>query len=171
VTRASPPELRNYWKSSYLSDQLTHEAIDTVVAHAAEITSPLSIIVIERLGGAVSRIDEDETAFGHRDAAFDFRTLSLWTDLHESDVHIGWTRELWTAMQPFSTGAVYVNNLGKEGEDRVKAAYTPAKYERLVALKDKYDRENLFRQNQNIRPSARTTDAVKEPARGAPANS
>ena len=129
------PGLRNYWKSSYLN-QLTDEAVDTVVAHAAEITSPLSIIAIERLGGAVSRIDEDETAFGHRNTAFDFRVLSLWTDPHESDAHIAWTRELWTAMQPFSTGAVYVNNLGNEGEDRVKAAYAPAKYERLVALKD-----------------------------------
>jgi FAD/FMN-containing dehydrogenase len=95
-----PPGLRNYWKSSYLN-QLTDEAIDTVVAHAAEITSPLSVIAIERLGGAVSRIGEDETAFGHRDAAFDFRTLSLWADAHESDAHIAWTREFWTAMQPW----------------------------------------------------------------------
>jgi len=147
-----PPGLCNYWKSRYLN-QLTDEAVDTVVAHAAQITSPLSVIAIERLGGAVSRIGEDETAFGHRDAAFDFRTLSLWADAHESDTHIAWTREFWTAMQPFSTGGVYVNNLGKEGEDRVKAAYPQAKYERLVALKDRYDTENLFRVNQNIRPS------------------
>ena len=149
-----PSGLRNYWKSSYLN-QLTDEAIDGVVAHAAKITSPLSLIAIERLGGAVSRIGEDETAFGHRDAAFDFRILSLWTDRHESDAHIAWTRELWTAVQPISTGGVYVNNLGKEGEDRVKAAYSPAKHERLVALKDRYDPDNLFRLNQNIRPSVR----------------
>jgi FAD/FMN-containing dehydrogenase len=147
-----PPGLRNYWKSSYLHE-LTDKAVGTLVDHAAEITSPLSVIAIERLGGAVSRIGEDETAFGHRDAGFDFRTLSLWTDPDESDVHIPWTRQFWEAMQPFSTGGVYVNNLGKEGEGRVKAAYAPAKYERLVALKDRYDPENLFRLNQNIRPS------------------
>jgi hypothetical protein len=147
-----PPGLRNYWKSSYMNE-LTDKAVDMLVAHAAEITSPLSVIVLERLGGAVSRIGEDETAFGHRDAAFDFRALSLWTDQDESDVHITWTRQLWSAMQPFSTGGVYVNNLGKEGEDRVMAAYASAKYDRLVALKDRYDPENLFRLNQNIRPS------------------
>jgi FAD/FMN-containing dehydrogenase len=154
-----PPGLQNYWKSSYLND-LTDEAIHTVVAHAAEITSPLSVIAIERLGGAVSRIGEYETAFGHRNAAFDLRILSLWTHPHESDEHIGWARELWTAMQPFSTGAVYVNNLGKEGEDRVKAAYAPATYERLVALKDRYDGGNLFRLNQNIRPSSQPAIAT-----------
>ena len=148
-----PPGLRNYWKSSYLNE-LTDEAVQTVVAHAAEMTSPLSVIAIERLGGAVSRIDEHETAFGHRDAAFDLRILSLWTDSHESDEHIGWARELWTAMQPFSTGSVYVNNLGREGEDRVRAAYAPATYERLVALKDRYDGGNLFRLNQNIPPTS-----------------
>jgi len=147
-----PPALRNYWKSSYLK-QLTDEAVDTVTAHASKMTSPLSVIAIERLGGAVSRIGEDEAALSHRDAAFDFRTLSLWADRHESDVHIGWTREFWTAMQPFSTGGVYVNNLGNEGEDRVKAAYSPTKYERLVALKHTYDPDNLFRLNQNIRPT------------------
>jgi hypothetical protein len=148
-----PPGLRNYWKSSYLNE-LTDEAVGTIVAHAAEMASPLSVIAIERMGGAVSRIDERETACDHRDAAFDLRILSLWTNPHESDVHIGWAREFWTAMQPFSTGAVYVNNLGKEGEDRVRAAYAPATYERLVALKDRYDSENLFRLNQNIRPSS-----------------
>jgi hypothetical protein len=154
-----PPGLRNYWKSCYL-DQLTDEAVDTLVGQAAEITSPLSVIAIERQGGAVSRIGEDQTAFSHRDAAFDLRTLSLWTDPDESAVHIGWTRQLWTAMQPFSTGGVYVNNLGNEGDDRVKAAYAPAKYERLVALKDRYDPENLFRLNQNIRPSSQRAAAL-----------
>ena len=164
-----PPGLRNHWKSSYLN-QLTDEAIDTVVAHAAAITSPLSLIAIERLGGAVSRVDKDETAFGHRDAAFDFRALSLWRDPHESDAHIAWTRELSTAMQPFSTGAVYVNNLGNEGEDRIKAAYAPGKYDRLVALKDTYDPANRFRENQNIRPSASAAEGVGAPARGTAAN-
>ena len=148
-----PPGVHNYWKSNYLA-QLSDAAIDTVVTHALRMPSPLSTLYFEHLGGAIRRVGEDDAAFGHREAAFDFNILAEWTDPVESDANIAWTRDFWTAMQPFSTGGVYVNNLGVEGEDRVRAAYGPAKYERLVALKDKYDPGNLFRLNQNIRPGA-----------------
>jgi FAD/FMN-containing dehydrogenase len=148
----APSGLQNYWKSSYL-DALTDEAIDTAVAHAPGMTSPLSSCYFEHLQGAIGRVGDGDTAFGHRDAAFDFNILSVWPDPATSAEHIGWSRDLWTAMQPFASG-VYVNNLGTEGEDRVRAAYTPAAYQRLVALKDEYDPANLFRHNQNIRPSA-----------------
>jgi berberine-like enzyme len=70
---------------------------------------------------------------------------------------IRWAREFWDAMQPHSTGGVYVNYLGREadeGTERIKAAYGPEKYQRLIALKSKYDRTSLFRLNQNIRPVA-----------------
>jgi FAD/FMN-containing dehydrogenase len=67
-------------------------------------------------------------------------------------VHIGWARDLWNAMRPFSTGGVYANNLGEEGADRVQAAYGE-NYPRLAALKSKYDPTNFFRLNQNIRPA------------------
>jgi FAD/FMN-containing dehydrogenase len=69
---------------------------------------------------------------------------------------VRWAREFWTAMQPYSSGAVYVNYLGAEGDegdDRIRAAYGPEKYQRLVALKGKYDPTNLFRLNQNIKPN------------------
>jgi FAD/FMN-containing dehydrogenase len=148
----APSGLQNYWKSSYL-DALTDEAIDTAVAHAPGMTSPLSSCYFEHLQGAIGRVGDGDTAFGHRDAAFDFNILSVWPDPATSAEHIGWSRDLWTAMQPFASG-VYVNNLGTEGEDRVRAAYTPATYQRLVALKDEYDPANLFRHNQNIQPSA-----------------
>ena len=148
----APSGLQNYWKSSYL-DALTDEAIDTAVAHASGMTSPLSSCYFEHLQGAIGRVGDGDTAFGHRDAAFDFNILSVWPDPATSAEHIGWSRDLWAAMQPFANG-VYVNNLGAEGEDRVRAAYTPATYRRLVALKDEYDPANLFRHNQNIQPSA-----------------
>src|SRR5207249_2161764 len=118
----------------------------------AAVPSPQSAVLIEHLGGAVSRVGKDETAFHHRDARYSFVILSLWSDTPESRENIRWTDEFWQAMQPFSSGGVYVNYLGEEGEDRVKAAYG-RNYERLVALKNKYDPTNFFRHNQNIKPT------------------
>jgi FAD/FMN-containing dehydrogenase len=116
--------------------------------------SPHSNFYFEHLGGAISRVGEAETAFGHRDVHFDFTVLTIWTDPDESDANIRWARDLWEAMRPLAADAVYVNNLGDEGEERVREAYSRDRYERLVALKDKYDPTNLFRLNQNIRPTA-----------------
>lgn len=149
-----PSGLHNYWKSNYLNE-LSDEAIDIAVAHAARMESPLSNFSFEHLGGAISRTGEHETAFGHRQVMFDFAILAKWAEPQESDEHISWARDFWQAMEPSASAAVYVNNLGEEGEDRVRAAYTPERYERLVALKDKYDPDNLFRLNQNIRPGAK----------------
>ena len=143
-----------YMKSEYLPG-FSDDAIDTMVAYGASITSPRSLAAFFHLGGAMKRVGEDETAFSHRDAAFTITIQSAWVDPEESDRHIQWTRDFWRAMQPFSTGGVYVNFLGEDDrEDRVKAAYGAAKYERLVALKNKYDPTNLFRLNQNIKPMA-----------------
>ncbi len=146
-----PPGLQNYWKSSVLPE-LGDEAIDTIVARFAEVPSPRSLIIIENLGGAVSHVGEDETAFPHRDGGYNFLIQSTWPDPTDSERNIRWTRDLYEAMRPFMTDAVYVNYLGQEGVDRVKEAYGAAKYERLVALKNKYDPTNLFRLNQNIKP-------------------
>src|SRR2546422_346411 len=149
-----PPGVRNYWKSGFLAD-LSEEAIDTLVRHFERVPSKRTAVVLEYLGGAVSRVGERDTPFGHRDARFDLIITSLWSDPAEDEVNIAWTRELWKAMEPFASGGVYVNYIGEEreeGAERVRAAYDPEKYERLVALKQKYDPENLFRMNQNIRP-------------------
>ena len=148
---AYPPGLHYYWKSHYV-DELTDEAIDTVVEHAQQMPPAMCSFYFQHLEGAIAHVGARETAFGHRHGAFDFAILTAGRDPTETDPNVAWTRELWTAMQPFATG-VYVNNLGGEGEDRVRAAYAPATYERLVALKDKYDPTNLFQLNQNIRPS------------------
>lgn len=147
-----PPGLQNYWKSSYV-DELSDDAIDTVLAHAAHMTSPRSGFYFEHLGGAIAR-PREQTAFGHRNTTFDLAILSLWDDPRESEDHIAWTRDFWEAMLPYASQGVYVNNLGNEGEERVRAAYGAPTYERLVQLKAKYDPDNFWRLNQNITPHA-----------------
>jgi FAD/FMN-containing dehydrogenase len=142
-----------YWKSEYLPG-LSDEAINTAIGHAANITSPLTGILIFQLGGAASRVDPDATAAAHREAAFVLNINTSWREPAETDRHVGWARNFWKAMRPFSTGGVYVNFLSAdEGQDRVRAAYGSAKYERLVALKRKYDPTNFFQINQNINPA------------------
>jgi FAD/FMN-containing dehydrogenase len=118
------------------------------------MTSDLSSFYFQHLGGAISRADPAHAAFGHRGAGFDFTILTIWNEPAEDDEHIGWARDFFAALQPYSTG-VYVNNLGSEGADRVKAAYAPATYGRLVALKNAYDPGNVFRVNQNVAPAPR----------------
>jgi FAD/FMN-containing dehydrogenase len=147
----APPHLQNYWKSSYL-EQLSDEAVEVLAVWSEGMTSPLSQVHLQHLGGAVRSAGEDETAFSHRDALCALNIVTKWVDPRDAEKHIQWTRDFEAAMRPFSTGGVYVNFLGEEGEDRVKAAYGPAKYARLAALKKKYDPANFFRMNQNIKP-------------------
>ena len=104
------------------------------------------------MGGAVSRADPTNTAFYHRDAAFSLTALSAWLDPAEDEKNMAWARDLSDHLQPYTSGGVYVNELGDEGEERIRAAYGPATYDRLVALKNKHDPTNLFRLNQNIKP-------------------
>lgn len=151
IDESFPKGRYNYWKSNLLSE-LSDGTIDALVEGFAAVASPYSSVLIEQLGGAMSRVGKDETAFNHRDAPYDLVIMPMWSDSVESDQHIRWADELWRAVQPSSAGGVYVNYLGNEGEERVKAAYG-TNYERLVALKHKYDPTNLFRFNQNIRPN------------------
>jgi len=148
---AYPDGQQNYWKSHYV-DEITDGVIATLVEHAPRMTSPQSSFYFQHLGGAISRPGIGTAAFGHRHAGFDFAILTVWQDPAEDAEHVAWAREFAAAMQPHATG-VYVNNLGVEGADRVKAAYAPATYERLVALKNAYDPTNVFRLNQNITPT------------------
>jgi FAD/FMN-containing dehydrogenase len=145
-----PSGVCQYWKSNFLSD-LGDDAIDTIIAHFATVSSPLTGVVIEHLGGAVARVGPDETAFGHREAAYDLLITSLWTNPTESERHIQWTRAFWEAMQPFSTGGTYVNYL--DAGRPTDTAYDAATYKRLVALKRQYDPTNFFRLNVNIQPT------------------
>ena len=150
---ANPPGRRNYWKSSMLR-RLDDGLIDDLVEAFPSVPSPSSSVLIELLGGAVGRVGDGETAYAHRDAAYDFLIASVWDDPGEDGAMVGWAREIFGVMEPYARESVYVNYLGDEGEERVRAAYGTAKFDRLVALKDRYDPTNLFRLNQNVRPTA-----------------
>src|ERR671932_753450 len=154
VENFNPPGMRNYWKSDFLT-QLSDDAMNLLVEEYLSVPTPHTHLVVEHMGGAVSRIGEDEMAVSHRDAPYNALIVGMWSEPAEDERAIGWVRRLWEALRPFSSGGVYVNyQMGDEGEDRIRAAYGPEKYERLVALKNKYDPTNLFRLNQNITPTA-----------------
>lgn len=145
-----PRGRRYYWKAQFLRD-LTDAAIDTLLRAYATAPSAASLLVLQHVGGAIARVPQSATAYVHRDAVYDCFPIAIWDDPAADDSHIQWARAVWDAMRPFSTGGVYANNLGDEGEDRVHAAYGE-NHARLAALKAEYDPENVFRGNQNIRP-------------------
>lgn len=147
-----PTGQHSYWKAGQLP-ALTDEAIATLVTHSERVTSPRTVTLIEHHHGAIARVAPDATAFPHRTVPYEMVTISLWTDPSESDRHIGWTRGLFDAMRPHLREGVYVNALGDDESDRVREAYG-ANYERLSALKQKYDPTNFFRLNHNVAPRA-----------------
>jgi hypothetical protein len=147
----APFGLLNYWKSSYLQS-LDDTVMELIIEYFHKTPSPLTQIHIQHLQGAVSRVGEDKTAFSHRDALCVINLVSKWTDSADSETNIQWTRDFVNQLEPHSVGA-YVNFMGAEGQDRVRAAYSPATYTRLVELKNKFDPSNFFSLNQNIRPA------------------
>ncbi len=153
---AFPPGIQNYWKSNFLKG-LGDEAVGIIVDSVSKAPSPNSLVAIEQLGGAVGRVDVNETAFSHRNARYNLLICGMWPDAAAKAANVKWVQDLWNVMKPHSSGSVYVNYLGQaaeEGAERIKDAYGPETYKRLVALKKKYDPTNLFRLNQNIDLSA-----------------
>ena len=142
---------RNYWKShnfSTLSDGL----FDVVVAHVGKLPSPQCEIFFGAIGGATTRPAPDSTAYPHRDAKYVMNFHGRWEDPADDGRCIGWARDFFNATTPFATGGVYVNFLTADEGDRLRAAYG-SNYDRLAQVKRKYDPKNLFRVNQNIKPS------------------
>ena len=146
-----------YYKTGYLDGDKFREGgfIDTLLEHCDfPSPSPLSRIYIEHLGGAMGRVPSGDTAFVHRSAPFDLIVIAGGFRPEDTEKNVRWARATSDAMRPFMSGGAYVNYLGADaGIDAVRSAYGPA-YQRLVALKDTYDPANVFRLNQNIRPSA-----------------
>jgi FAD/FMN-containing dehydrogenase len=158
----NPAGMYNYFKADFVRE-LNDAAIDVIVDQAAGVTSPRTALILQPLGGALARVPADSTPLGRRDAAYAYHALSCWVD-DDHERHIAWTKGLAVALQPFATTGVYLTYIGEEGEDRVREAYGPEKYARLVALKDRYDPTNLFNRNQNIRPSGRAARGEARPA-------
>jgi FAD/FMN-containing dehydrogenase len=147
----NPHGRRNYWRSENLS-ALTDEAIDAFIACAATATSPFSVMILQRFGGAVSDVPEDATPLGGRSAPWQYHCYGVWTDADDAR-HIDWVRATEQTMRPFSAGRISLNFISEANDDRVRSSFGPEKYRKLVALKDKYDPENVFRMNQNVAPS------------------
>jgi hypothetical protein len=147
-----PHGIRTYWKSEHLND-LSDDAIQTFISRFLETPSPQNQVFIEHLEGAVGRSLGGETVFSHRSDRYRAVIISLWNDPAQDDANINWNRGYLEALQPFATGGLYFNYIGEDGEDRIKAAFEPEKLKRLTALKAKYDPDNFFRLNQNIKPA------------------
>jgi FAD/FMN-containing dehydrogenase len=146
-----PSGWQHYWKDGWLRT-LTDGAIETLMRFLPRMPSTASGIGLQQMHGAASRVDPTATAFAHRAEQYDFLILSQWSDPLDAPRNIEWTRALFDAMRPHLEDAAYVNNLGDEGPDRVRAAYG-ANYPRLAELKRRHDPENLFRANQNVAPA------------------
>lgn len=148
---ATPHGMPRYWKSGNLQD-LDDGFITVVLDQVARQTSPYSFVLFFHIKGAAARVDPAKTAFGLREDQWDFDIVAQWTDLTENQTHIDWVRTFWNQVEPFTKG-VYVNHLGGEEEaTRVRSAYG-TNYDRLAALKTKYDPGNFFRLNNNIAPT------------------
>ncbi len=147
-----PRGRRYYWKAQFLRE-ISAGTIDALLDTYARAPNTSSLLVLQHVGGAIARVPVSNSPYGNRDAAFDCFPVAIWDDPADDEANMHWARELWGAVRPYSTGGVYANNLGEEGEDRVRDAYGE-NYARLVALKNKYDPTNFFRLNQNIKPTA-----------------
>jgi hypothetical protein len=142
-----------YYMRSCDVAELADEVIDITVEHSLRISSPLTAFPIWQRGGAAGRVGEEETALGGRDAGHTFNITAVTESAEGFAEEREWVRNFWSALEPYHTGA-YVNFLMEEGEERVREAYGARKYDRLKALKRRWDPDNLFRMNQNIRPTA-----------------
>jgi len=141
----------NYWKSNFMME-LSDQGIDALISRFATCPSPMSGLLLEHIHGAATRVGVGETAFPHRREGYNFLVVSEWLNPADNEQNIAWARQSYDAMRAGFTSGRYVNYLGDDdGEDAVAAAYGP-NYQRLRALKAKYDPTNLFHLNQNIRP-------------------
>lgn len=146
---------RAYFKSLYLNS-LADAMIDKIAPRAADRPSDRTLCSVWYMGGAVGRVPGDATAFGDRDIRWMLSIDAIWEDAADDNKNLAWARAFWADMKQHSNGRAYLNfaGLGEEGETLVRISYGAANYERLVAVKTKYDPTNLFRLNQNIKPQA-----------------
>lgn len=144
------PGARNYWKSHNFT-HLSDGALDCMTTFAGELPSPQCEIFVGLIGGEANRVPPDAMAYGHRDARFVMNVHGRWDDHADDSRCIAWARRFFDAAAPFASGGAYVNFMTEEEAGRVAAAYG-ANYSRLVTLKRRFDPDNVFHVNQNIRP-------------------
>jgi FAD/FMN-containing dehydrogenase len=151
-----PPEQEDYHPTGTVRtmfvDEFDRSAAESIVDRIRQSTAMMAVTQIRALGGAASRVPADATAYAHRDRRFMVNVAALYERPEEAPVHKAWVEDLATALRRGDGGA-YVNFLGDEDEARVREAYPGATWDRLVAIKERYDPTNLFRLNQNIPPA------------------
>ena len=144
------PGARNYWKTHDFAE-LSDELIDTLLGFVETLPDPQSEVFIGQLGGAQASVPDDATAYQGRSSAFVMNVHGRWSDASADEKCIGWCRDLWRATERFATGEAYVNFMTEEEGARVQDAYGSS-YGRLVEIKSRWDPQNLFRLNQNVKP-------------------
>jgi FAD/FMN-containing dehydrogenase len=143
------PGARNYWKSHNFKE-LSDGALDTIIEFVGKIPSPQCEIFLGLIAGAANRVSSNAMAYGHRDAKFVLNVHGRWDDAAQDEIGVAWAREFFKASAPYASAGVYVNFMTEEESDRVAAAYGE-NYARLKQVKKKYDPENIFHNNQNIK--------------------
>lgn len=143
------PGARNYWKSHNFT-KLSDGALDSIIKFAGKLPSPQCEIFIGLIEGAANRVPSDAMAYGHRDAKFVLNVHGRWDEATQDEACIAWARAFFEASAPYASAGAYVNFMTEDEGNRVAAAYG-ANYERLKQIKKKYDPENIFHNNQNIK--------------------
>jgi FAD/FMN-containing dehydrogenase len=146
-----PPGYRNYWTSEHLVD-LPDAAIEAIAARSDAMPAGLSQLFMVSWGGAVARVGQDSSPLSARDARFVVHPFGMWEDPADDAVNIEWARGFRDDLAAYSTGAVYLNFVGDEGEARLRAGYGPGSYERLAWIKAVWDPDNVFRASGNVPP-------------------
>ena len=147
-----PPGFRQYWSADY-HDAFPDEALDVFLEAGARRASPMTQHLLLPWGGALARVDADATPLSQRSARWVSHPFATWEDVADDAANIAWVRDYRRANAPFTTGGVYLNFIGDEGDERIKAAFGAEKYARLAQIKSEYDPGNVFSGNQNIRPA------------------
>jgi len=145
-----PPDLQHYWKANFVKE-LTDDAIAAHVEHGSKVPAMTSTMHIYPINGAVHKVASDDTAFAYRDANFATVIAGMWPDPAQNKDNIKWVRDYYDATAPLSEEGGYINFMAEDDQSRIKANYK-GNYNRLVQAKKKYDPDNLFRVNQNIKP-------------------
>jgi FAD/FMN-containing dehydrogenase len=147
-----PPGLGNYWSADY-HDDFPDEALDTFVKYGFERPSPASQQILVPWGGAIARVPDDATPMTHRDVRWISHPFAMWDVAEDATANIEWAQGFRRDIAAHTNGGVYLNFIGHEGEERIKAAFGEAKYRRLQQVKAEWDPANVFQGNQNIRPA------------------
>jgi FAD/FMN-containing dehydrogenase len=145
-----PPGLQHYWKANFVKE-LTDEAIEAHVEHGSKVPAMTSTMHIYSINGACHRVASDDTAFAYRDANFATVIAGMWPDPAQNQANTKWVRDYYDATAPLSEEGGYINFMAGDDQGRIKANYR-GNYNRLVDIKRKYDPDNLFHVNQNIKP-------------------